>query len=77
MYTGKKGYNVKSCLVYGVQWDAIMAFIDPKYKTSTCSSTSFVATSRGKGNFTGKLAVTGSNSNYSIKNIYDLGGNVM
>ena len=77
MYTGKKGYNVKSCLVYGVQWDAIMAFIDPKYKTSTCSSTSFVANTRGKGNFTGKLAVTGSNSNYSIKNIYDLGGNVM
>ena len=74
--------SVKSTLIYGVQWDAIMTWIDPAYKTSSCESDSFVAKSTGKGNYdetgswNGSLATTGSNANYAVKNIYDLAGNV-
>ena len=72
------GYtSVTSTLIYGVQWDAIMNFIDSKYATENCDSNSFVVDSSGKGWYEqGKPTVTGSNENYAVKNIYDLGGNV-
>ena len=81
MYTNKDIYGVTSTLIYGVQWDAIMAWIDPKYKTGDCdTSTSFVTNSTGKGiykdNRSEEPSVTGSDSNYAVKNIYDLAGNV-
>ena len=87
MYTDKSEYAVTSTLCYGVQWDAIMAFIDPAYKTGTCdTTTSFVANSEGKGNYNetanknswkNTLTITGASKDYSIKNIYDLGGNAL
>lgn len=71
------GYtSVTSTLIYGVQWDAIMQWIDPGYKTGTCSSDSFVVNSIDKGNYTGNIALTGSSNNYMVNNIYDLAGNV-
>ena len=72
------GYTtVKSTLIYGVQWDAIMNFIDPKYATENCDANSFVADSSGKGWYDQSApTVTGTNENYAVKNIYDLGGNV-
>ena len=77
MYTDKKKYEVTSTLIYGVQWDAIMLWIDHAYKTGTCDiNNSFVANSRGKGNYSGTLKETGSDNNYSVKNIYDLAGNI-
>ena len=54
-----------------------MNFIDSKYATENCDSNSFVVDSSGKGWYEqGKPTVTGSNENYAVKNIYDLGGNV-
>ena len=77
MYTDKSTYGVTSTLIYGTQWDAIMSWIDPAYKTSTCdTSSSYVANSTGKGNYTGEIATCGSSDNYRVKNIYDLAGNV-
>ena len=77
MYTDKNTYGVTSTLIYGTQWDAIMSWIDPAYKTSTCdTSSSFVANSTEKGNYTGEIAICGSSDNYRVKNIYDLAGNV-
>ena len=77
MYTDKNKYGVTSTLIYGVQWDAIMSWIDPSYKTGTCDvNNSFVANSTGKGNYNGSLKETGSDENYAVKNIYDLAGNV-
>ena len=71
------GYtSVTSTLIYGVEWDAVMNFIDPAYATGSCAEDSFVRDSSGKGNYTGTLAKTGSNADYVVKNIYDLGGNV-
>ena len=75
--------SVTSTLIYSVQWDAIMQWIDPEYKNENCNvQTSFVANSTGKGNYVvednlgfGTLAKTGSSSDYAVKNIYDLGGN--
>ena len=76
MYTDKEKYGVTSTLIYGIQWDAIMSWIDPAYKTGTCdTSTSFVANSTGKGNYSGSIKETGSSDDYRIKNIYDLAGN--
>ncbi|MFR8104696.1 MAG: type II secretion system protein [Clostridia bacterium] len=85
MYTDKNTYGVNSTLCYGVQWDAVMAFIDPAYKTGTCDvDNSFVANSTGKGNYDedantnswkGNIALAGSSSDYAQKNIYDLAGN--
>ena len=82
MYTDKSKYEVTSTLLYGIQWDAIMAWIDPAYKTSSCNIlNSVVANSTGKGNFKigsqeGSAKVCGSSDNYRIKNIYDIAGNV-
>ena len=69
--------SVTSTLIYGVQWDAIMNFIDPAYATGSCEEDSFVRDSSGKGCYDQSApTVTGSNANYAVKNIYDLGGNV-
>ena len=82
MYTDKSKYDVTSTLIYGVQWDAIMAWIDPNYKTSSCKEDSYVRDSTGKGNYeeneddANNPAKCGSSDNYRIKNIYDLAGNV-
>ena len=82
VYQSKQKYSsntfgVTSTLIYGVQWDAIMTWIDSAYKTGTCNSTSFVVNSTNKGYYNQSSETTiGSNSNYSIKNIYDLAGNV-
>ena len=85
MYQDNK-FNVKSSLIYGAQWDAILTWIDSKLKTGTCDvENSFVANSTGKGNYNevnntnswkGNVAVAGASKNYEIKNIYDLAGNV-
>ena len=79
MYTDKEKYGVTSTLIYGVQWDAIMQWIDPEYKNEDgklYEKNSFVANSTDKGNYSGSVAPTGSNENYAVKNIYDLAGNV-
>ena len=73
----ERGYtSVTSTLIYGVQWDAIMAWIDPAYKTGSCESNSFVVDSTVKGNYSDYLVETGSKADYAVKNIYDLAGNV-
>ena len=76
IYADKNSYGVTSTLIYGVQWDAIMAWIDPNYKTSSCADDSFVKKSTINGNYTGDLEYTGSNDKYRINNIYDLAGNM-
>ena len=83
--------SVHSTLIYGVQWDAIMNFIDPNYITNAeigspnCEDTSFVKDSTGKGNYNegentnswkGKVTICGSSDSYRVNNIYDLAGNV-
>ena len=86
MYTNKEEYAVTSTLIYGAQWDAIMAWIDPAYKTTSCEADSFVRNSEGKGNYNesantndwkGDVATCGISDNYRVKNIYDLAGNVL
>ena len=78
MYTGKPGFSIKSNLIYGVQWDAIMNWIDNKYKTGNCNINSYVVLSSGKGVYeqNGSPSVTGSDEKYAKYNIYDLAGNV-
>ena len=77
-FANQKGYSsVTSSLIYGVQWDAIMNFIDPAYATGSCAENSFVRDSTDKGWYGQSFHIrTGSNANYAVKNIYDLGGNV-
>ena len=82
----KRYTSVTSTLIYGVQWDAIMAWIDSAYKTGSCAEDSFVRDSTGRGNYKetengndwkGSLTVTGASADYAIKNIYDLAGNCL
>ena len=79
--TANNYISVASTLIYGVQWDAIMAWIEPRYKNTSnaealIAEKNFVADSTGKGNYTGSLATTGSKEEYAVNNIYDLAGNV-
>ena len=80
MYTDKEKYGVTSTLIYGIQWDAIMTWIDPEYKNedgTLYNKGSFVANSTDKGYYNQlSPTTTGSNANYAVKNIYDLAGNV-
>ena len=79
MYTDKEKYGVTSTLIYGVQWDAIMQWVDSEYKNEDgklYEKNSYIANSTDKGNYSGIVASTGSNENYVVKNIYDLAGNV-
>lgn len=78
MYNDKDKYNVTSTLIYGIQWDAIMNWIDSEYSEGTCNvETSFVANSQGRGYFEQTSAtVCGSSELYKVNNIYDLAGNL-
>ena len=65
-------YLGKSTLCYGVQWDAVMRWIN---KDSIL--TPYLTNSTEKGNYgTNNPIPTGSNENYKMKNIYDMAGNV-
>ena len=78
--------SVTSTLIYGIQWDATMQFFDNNYINGISDiENSYVSNSTGKGNYDenentndwkGKIAKTGSSPEYSIKNIYDMAGNV-
>ena len=85
--TLKEYTSVTSTLCYGVQWDAVMNYIDPNYITNAeigtpnCTEDSYVKDSTGKGNyvdsdFNNNPGQTGAKEEYQIKNIYDLAGNV-
>ena len=71
--------GVKSTLIYGVQWDAIMDWmkeIENSSATKASPKNKYILDSTGKGNYSGTIAETGSNNNYAVKNIYDMAGNV-
>ena len=83
--TLKKYTSVTSTLCYGVQWDAALNYIDPKYITEaeaigtpSCAEDSYVRDSSGKGNYSDSDSTNnpGNTGLYDIKNIYDLAGNV-
>jgi hypothetical protein len=74
MYKNDGIHKVTSTLCYGVQWDAALNFIDSNYESG--SSTGYIKDSTGKGNYSGNIVVTGSNTSYQQKHIYDMAGNV-
>lgn len=74
---GNGNTTIKSTLCYGVQWDAILNFIDSNYVDGKYDSANpFIVDSTDKGNYTGVIATTGSDDSYCINNIYDLAGNI-
>ena len=91
VYRAQNMYNdsehaVTSTLIYGVQWDAIMNFIDSNYSKENGTCNSFVSNSTGQGNYNedentnswkNNLTSCGSSDDYRVKNIYDLAGNVL
>lgn len=76
MYTDTAFDGVQSTLCYGVQWDAVMSWINKD------SSLRFVFTDGddsykiGNYDISGNLIKTGSDEFFQIKNIYDVAGNV-
>lgn len=76
MYKDDKEKNVVSTLCYGVQWDAVMCFIDPEFLTKNNKKDDVVNNGNGRGNYSGSIKLTGSSEDYQHNHIYDLGGNV-
>ena len=75
--TIKANDNVATSMLWGCQWDATLRWM----QTSTNSEVAnFPTNSTGKGNYkdtNGNAPIpTGSNSSYSVNNIYDMAGNV-
>ena len=73
--------SVKSTLCYGVQWDAVMNYIDPNYITNaeaigkpSCEETSYVRDSTDKGWYDQDNAT--NTGYYEVNHMYDLAGNV-
>lgn len=62
-----------STLCYGVQWDAILRWINKDYSINYILKDS---TKNGNYDINGNLIKTGNYEEYQIKNIYDLAGNV-
>ena len=61
--------GVVSTLIYGVEWDQAVRFIEKNYPGISKDST-------GRGNYgTGSIANTGSSDAYAQNNIYDMCGN--
>lgn len=64
-----------STLVYEEQWDAAMRFMKDVTNTGTPSS-KYIINSAAMGNYFGSRVLTGTNSAYMVKNIYDMAGNM-
>jgi len=77
MYNKNSKTTVKSNLCYGMQWDAVMNFIDSNYFDEMCTPDSVIVNSQDAGNYSGELYLSGYyNENNNTKNIFDLAGNV-
>ena len=79
--TATNNTGVKSTLIYGVQWDAIMRWMKEIENTKASPENKYILDSTGMGNYsdsddTNNPAATGTN-NYEVKNIYDMAGNVL
>lgn len=76
MYTDTDTYEVTSTLIYGVQWDAIMKWME-NVQNPNVSGKTYIQDSTGKGYYgESSPTTTGSNDSYAVKNIYDIAGNV-
>ena len=62
-----------STLCYGVQWDAVLRWINKDYSINYILEDS---TKKGNYDINGNLIKSGNDEKYQIKNIYDLAGNV-
>ena len=75
--TIKANDNVATSMLWGCQWDATLRWMQTSTKPEVAS---FPTNSEGKGNYkdtNGNAPIpTGSNSSYSVNNIYDMAGNV-
>ena len=73
----KNSSSVVSTLCYGIQWDAIMNFLED-VKNKEAVDKKFVEDSSGMGVYgVDEIEVTGSNEEYNAKNIYDIAGNAI
>lgn len=75
LYKTTSNKGVISTLIYARQWDAALKFIEKDNAGYTTSSINY-GNYTDSPNATKAIAVSGSNSNYCLKNIYDMAGNV-
>ena len=77
--TIKANENVATSMLWVCQWDATLRWMQT---SSNSDVANFPTNSEGKGNYSGTQGdtnapiPTGSNSSYSVNNIYDMAGNV-
>ena len=60
--------NVKSTMIYGIQWDAVCQWLKESGYNTEVYTTSW-------GNYTGTIINTGSNREYEANGIFDISGN--
>ena len=76
IYTETTFDGIQSTLCYGVQWDAIMRWINRDTSLRYIFTENEDNYKKGNYDTSGKLIKTGNNEFYQIKNIYDIAGNV-
>lgn len=73
----KDSPSVVSTLMYGIQWDAVMNFINEDVELKNSNKWGNYSDSSGKAEEkSGILEKTGTSETWKAKNIYDLAGNV-
>ena len=71
--TIKANENAETSMIWGCQWDATLRWMQT---SSNSEVANFPTNSTGKANYgTSSPIATGSNSRYSVNNIYDMAGN--
>lgn len=76
MYTNTSSDGIQSTLCYGVQWDAILKWINKDSALRYIFMDEEDSLKKGNYDISGNLIKTGSNESYQLKNIYDISGNV-
>lgn len=67
--------GAKSTLISGAAWDTTLKWMVTASDNKTTNA-SYDTNSTGKGNYSGTIATTGSNTSYAVNNIFDMAGNV-
>ena len=73
----QSGSGMQSSMIYGSQWDQIMIWMK-NVKNTSDSSKFYILDSNNMGNYNevGDSEVSGYKDSYSVKNVFDLGGNL-
>ena len=71
----QSGTGMESSMIYGSQWDQIMIWMKEERNIND-NTLFYILNSNNMGNYTNDWQVCGYKSDYSVKQVFDLGGNL-